>query len=326
MPTRLFSRSWCIGISQTRGRGMEMERFGRLFTWRAGLGILLAFLILWVLALRPKTPPPPPPLTVGIAPQHPVMNLPVYLAERIQPSAFRLASGAEPNALRIGPAGSAWPILGVVAQRSDAVLIAPEPDPHFRLAQLNQLPVAYEKGRPLLLHTTELVLHLHRVNARLEALSPPHLDQLWRLGTLPFAVVDLPTLVELSALKKTTTVLAPLAASTGPVTAWVMTGSPANAEGVLHAINLSLWYLKSHSTTRVGEVLNGADGLSAVQWQRLAELGQKYRIWPGSTLPQSQLYQRLKRLEANLAPQSPWPPYAQAVDTAAALKALSLKR
>lgn len=295
--------------------------------------VVIGSLALVVAGCGPKRAPRTALPTVPIhltAPQS-FLNTPLYLAERLGLFAHNgiAVNTQSPRAgLTIGPLPRSRTVIGVVAQKSDEFLIAPSADPHFRLNQLSTLPVAYIPSHPQVRTLMDAIFALHEVKPPLlQALAVSQIPRLWAHGQIPYLVAPLPVVVSLTHSPHPAHILATFAASTGNIPAWVVSGTPgAHQAAVLEALNVSLWYLRSHSPHQVSAVLAGVNGWNQGTWRKILRTSQPYHFWPASTYPSRPPYQRWQAL-VRLLPHAPVPaPYEKVVDTEAATAAMAMTR
>lgn len=292
----------------------------RVRYWRWGLLLALSAVAvgLW---LRQPFPAPPPQATVSVtlASRDPFFLLPYLLAERLGSFAdLHLAVRQAANApVQLGtPLAGPHPVTGYLALYPDLVLVSPEPDPHFRLIQIKELPLAYQADADVIPWATRVFAQHHVQPRAFEALSTSAILRLWSSGRLPYAVVDLPLLLRLQQQRPQPSVLAFFGASTGPLPAFTVNGKSTYLDRLLAGMNLSLWYLHTHPANTVAKLLGGAGGLSSAEWQQVIRLGLHYRLWPSTTYPDSARWRRLALFWQAV------PSYPAAVDPNPALAAL----
>ncbi|MBX5466853.1 MAG: hypothetical protein K6U14_05065 [Firmicutes bacterium] len=292
-----------------------MRPFWALLALVAALGAVA----LWRLLLPPQ--PPAPVLPVALTGGDPLLAMPWFVAQRL--GAFRTVGvlpEPAPGGIRLGPP-LPWtaPVMGYLAVRPDVVLVAPTADPHFRWAQVQALPLAYQADDPAVRTWTEAVLAQHSVRPRSwEPLSQKAIAQLWPRQYLPYAVVPLTAVPTLERLCPTTHILAFLGGSTGPLPILTVNGRNPALIRFLAGLNLGLWYLHTEPPNRIGRLLAGVDGRSAAEWAKLDALGRRYRLWPATTYPDAALWHRLEQWQPTA------PDYRAAVEPEAALSALQL--
>ncbi len=222
--------------------------------------------------------------------------------------------------LRVELAGSGWPIDGYLGMRPDVVLVSPIPDPHFRLAALNHLPMvitpAVAAVEPL---AVKILTAHHATVSRWSTMPYAQVKSLWKDHHLPWALVSLQQAAELQSIDSGTVILAWLGASTGPIPQVVVAGEAPHAELVhfLRALNLALWYLNTTPAAQVSHILfPSPQGAAAVT--QVLSAARHYQYWPVTTFPDSQSFQRAR---TDWFPT--WPSYGQAVHPAAGRQALS---
>ena len=268
---------------------------------------------------------PLPTLTVRETTANPLALVPISIAQRLglfrqQGIAVReVASKAAPVSL--GSVGQRWPIVGVLAQGIDGFIVAPEPDPGFRLAALNQVPVAYPKNDPDLALAFRTLMHIHQVqDYLLEPLNLRTLINLWKSGHMPYVVANTALWHHLKGLNRSTTALAALSASMGPMPSIVIAGRASTLPQFLAALNLSLWYIETHAPKTLLPLL--PHRLRTPTTTFFLQLADRYQWFPATTVPIRQNYQRGLTFwhMAGLR----WPSYERAVDTRPSLTALSL--
>ncbi|MCY0879074.1 MAG: hypothetical protein OWU84_09070 [Firmicutes bacterium] len=263
--------------------------------------------------------PEPPTLTVYLA-QKSLATLPVELAAALGLFAdnhLRIRWVDTPNAtVRIAMAGHSWPIVGYLAVRPDVVLVAPEPDPSFRLRHLDHLPLllarAVKSDAPLI----ERALALHGAKPSSTVLIPwTQIAQGWQHQGLPWVWVSLPQAVQLRALNPHTRILAWLGASTGPIPVWTISAPADNVlvSRFLNSVNLALWYLHTNSAGTIAEWLPGK------VTPNILRLALHYEYWPRTTYPAQTLYDRAQKAWV-----SGWPAYGAGVNPLPAYHALAM--
>jgi hypothetical protein len=222
--------------------------------------------------------------------------------------------------LWVETAGTRYPIVGLVAQKPDAVLVAPRSDPHFRLRSLNHMPVAYSSEvRPWLPILTAIFKAHHVVPSNLDALSIRQMTAVWRDYELPWAIV---TLSEWQVLQKEdpkTSVLAWIGGATGPIPALVIEGKSPLALPFVSAVNLALWYINTTSARVVTSLVQNPT-IPSTREAKLIHLSQTYQMWPATVVLPRSLYQRQVNL---LGVQSLWPSYDLAVNRIVANEAIN---
>lgn len=280
---------------------------------------------------QPRPAPAPyPVLTVYWTPSSPVLSIPVYLAESLHLFADQHLSvqwSTNPGVpVSIATPSRHWPIVGLIASRPDSILVAPSPDPHFRLRTLKHLPVVYARSESSMLPIIQHALAIEQVTpSSYTALPFSHIEQLWRKNQLPFGLVNLSQLQTLKRLDPKTTVLSWLGASTGAIPTLVVTGPPGpKLVRFLTALNLALWYLHTHRVRDVQSLIQNRLSLSSRQTDQLIRQGLYYDIWPTTIVPVPADYRRGRALMSYGPQPESWPPWEQGVNATAARQALSL--
>lgn len=290
----------------------------RYWLWGLILTLLAIAAGLWWRQPFPA-PPPEPTLSVTLASRDPFFLLPYLLAKRLGTFAdlhLEVREAADAPVQLVAPLAGPKPVTGYLALYPDLVLVSPEPDPHFRLVQIKELPLAYQADADVLPWATRVFAQHHVQPREFEALSTSAILRLWSSGRLPYAVVDLPLLLRLQQQRLKPSVLAFFGASTGPLPAFTVNGKSANLDRLLAGFNLALWYLHTHSSHAVAQLLGGADGLSSAEWEGVIRLGLHYRLWPSTTYPDAARWRRLSLFWPTV------PSYPAAVDPTPALAAL----
>ncbi len=292
-----------------------------------GTSLMLTMALMMSGCGRSTAPPPPSYPSIKVYVQEPfsLPSLPLTVAQKLglyanQHIIVKWVSHPLNASLWVETAGSRYPILGVVAQKPDAVLVAPRSDPHFRLHSLNHMPIAYSSAAlPWLAVISSIFKAHHVVPSNLDAIPINHLTAVWRSYELPWAVV---TLSEWQILQKEdpkTSVLAWMGGSTGPIPAIVIVGKSPLALPFLSAVNLALWYINTSSPRAVASLVQNTN-IPSTREIKLIRLGQRYQMWPATIVLSRSLYQRQVSL---LEVQSTWPSYDIAVNRAVASEALN---
>ncbi len=263
-------------------------------------------------------------ITVHVNQSASVSALPFRVAERLgfftQNRLSVVPASPSRAEVVIGPAGKNWPIVGYVSIRPDMVLMAPIPDPQFRLAALNHLPMLMSADLAQEKPWLEKIFAAHHATiSGWTTLKPRRINALWRLHHLPWVLVTLQEAQHLRALDSKSVVLAWLGASTGPVPSWVVTSKhtgPAVAH-FLNALNLALWYLNTTpAANAASDLSSAANNLIRSTW--LIKAAQHYQYWPVTTFPNQNTYDRRRAMW-----NSDWPAYQTAVNAIPADQALA---
>ena len=272
---------------------------------------------------RQAVPPSYPVIRVHIAPNAGLSELPLTIAQKLGFLAHEHVQvqwrPANESGVDIGPAGSAWPLVGYLSIRPDLILVAPNPDPAFRLRSLDHLPLAASQATASERSLAEKILAMHHAHLSHWSVMPTNMiEQLWSHHHLPWVLVNLGQAQRLKTIDPSTVVLAWLGASTGPIPNWGITVKRPNIPIVqfLSALNLALWYLHTTSPKTLAQKLSGNQPNPVLA--RLIRKAQRYQYWPLTTLPDAPTYNR-RRTMWNPS----WPSFTQAVDTKAARQALS---
>ena len=208
---------------------------------------------------------------------------------------------------------------GVVSLGAGAAILAPRADPGFRLAGLNQVPVVYPRESPGLTGLFQGVMALHDISPPwLVPLAESRILTLWKEGLLPYVLANSSLWYRLSRLRRSTRVLAVLAASTGPIPTSVVYGHGPKLPPFLAALNLSLWYLRTHSPATIAK--NIASPALPVAWE--VAMAQRYHWLAPATMPTRSAYERGRAfwINAGIA----WPAYGDGVARRPSLIALTL--
>lgn len=295
----------------------------------AWLNILMLSLIFAGCGPAPSPPPAAqlPPVPVSLSSPTPLLALPVYVADRL--GLFR-DQGIEVHfvrsaAIRIQLAGSEWPVVGTLAERPDAFLVAPAPDPHFRLRALRDLPIYYAREIAREWPTVQTVLAHHQVtHPQGEMLSMSQIRQLWKNRHLPWAVVSLSDFYRLRTVNRETTVLAWFGASTGDFLHLVVTAAPQTPHltTVLSALDIALWYLHTTAPSKIADLFADAPPTPRAGISRATiQSALTYGFWPVTVLPTRPAYQRAAHFSEKA--HRPWPSYLTGVQLDPAQAALA---
>ncbi len=308
-------------------RGQEGKRDVKLsYGIRAvAAGGLLAGAAIGVSACGVHRPPSPrmEAVVIHIAPSQSLAALCVRLGQNLgffAQEGIRVVEGSSHRAdIRILPAGSRWPIRGVISLGAEAAIVAPRRDPGFRLAGLNQVPVVYPGEYPTLTGIFEGVMALHDISHPwLVPLAESRILTLWKEGLLPYVLANSSLWYRLLRLRRSARVLAVLAASTGPIPTSVVNGRGPKLPPFLAALNLSLWYLRTHSPATIAKSVSST-GLP-VTWE--VATAQRYHWLAPASLPTRSTYERGRAfwMNAGIA----WPAYRDGVRRHPSLIALTL--
>lgn len=256
------------------------------------------------------------PQSLGMLPLKVASRLGLFSQQHLQ---IDWVKSAQHAAIQVANIGSQYPIDALVTQRPDLVLVAPFPDPHFRLHSLTQLPIVYANSETSQVPYLKAVLSLHHVVPKpLSAMGLPQITASWRQKVLPWVVVPLVDYYQLKRVVPHTTILAFLGASTGPVPVTVITGANKNALAFVSAINLALWYLSTNKPQTIAHLVSdsGASPFSVP----IIKQALHYQYWPTTVVLTPSLYQRGQSF---LPKSSSWPNYATSVDVKLAEAALT---
>lgn len=235
----------------------------------------------------------------------------------------RVVEGSSHRAtIRILSAGSHWPISGVVSLGAEAAIIAPRADPGFRLAGLNQVPVAFMRERPALAGLFEGIMALHNISHPwLVPLAESRILSLWKQDRLPYVLVSSSLWYHLLHLRPSARVQAVMSASTGPIPTSVVCGHGSKLPAFLAALNLSLWYLRTHSPAVIARSIGGRPSLALpLRWE--VAQAQRYHWIAPVTLPTLNAYERGRAFWLNVG--ITWPVYDYGVTRHPSLTALDL--
>lgn len=260
------------------------------------------------------TKPAYPAVTVKVASDEPLSKIPFEVATRLGFFSKVTIQWSQTSAsqLRVASPSPNSPILGYLVVRPNLELLAPIPDPHFRLRSLNNLPMVISQSATHEQPLAERVFSAHRAHVRrYEVLSLNEIERLWRRHHLPWVLVTLNEAQKLKSLDAHSVVLAWIGASTGPIPVEVLTArSSSHIPSVLHGLNMALWYLNTTPAKKIAEVLGQPDLAAAIRQAR------RYNLWPSTTLPDESTYIRGQRWFSD------WPPYQTAVNPKLARQAL----
>lgn len=276
---------------------------------------------------QPKNLTHYPTVTVSVRSTTSLSSMPVVAALKMgffgQEHIHVVLSPGQKANIEIRAAGKKWPIQGVIMQRPDAFLVAPTPDPHFRLRSLNNLPLFYAKSQAGNLPFIEAVLDLHAIQfASLHPLSTDDAVRLIAHRELPWAIMSLKHWQHVRQKNPMASILSWYGASTGPIPVDVVTSSSPYTPRFLAAINMALWYLHTTSPRKINTALYGNH--SRTETQIIAQ-AQQYGFWPQSVYPYQKLYERGRHLMSLSHTSSLfWPQYSQGVQSEAANQAFSL--
>ncbi len=264
-------------------------------------------------------------ITVNIGRTGPLAQIPLDLAQSLglfhQQGIQVLISQHPPSDIVIGPAGRRWPIYGVIGQGINGLVVSPEPDPGFRLAGLEQVPIAYPQSQPSLAWAFRGLMRTHAVrDTLLEPLGTEAIIRLWQAHHLAYVLVDAALWQRLHRTDPSATLLAVLSASMGPTPTVTVSGQNRSLPQFLAALNLSLWYLTTHRPKNILPLLPRC--LRTPQTRLFIQLAERYQWYAASTVPTRQDYQRGVLFWRTLGVK--WPDYYRAVDTRPSLVALSL--
>ncbi|MCL4351900.1 MAG: hypothetical protein M1499_00865 [Firmicutes bacterium] len=291
------------------------------------ISLMLAIALLMGGCGRSAAPPPPSYPSINVYVQEPLSlaSLPLAVAQKLglyanQHIRVKWVSHPQNASLWVETAGRHYPILGLVAQKPDAVLVAPRSDPHFRLRSLNHMPVAYSSGAMPWLPIISSIFKVHRVvPSSLDTIPIKQMAAVWRDYELPWAVVTLSEWQTLQKEDPKTSVLAWMGGATGPIPAIVITGKSPLALPFVSAVNLALWYINTSSARAVAPLAQNAN-IPITREIELIRLSQKYQLWPATVVVSRSVYQRQVSL---LGVQSSWPSYDNAVNRTVSNEAIN---
>lgn len=295
----------------------------RIFALAMGLVALTIF----AACGTPPSPPPPtyPAIKVYVQNFSSIALLPVRIAQDLgfyqsQHVTVQWVSSPSSASLWVEGPGLHYPIDGWVTQQPDAILLAPRPDPHFRLRSLAHLPIIYCRGLDTTLPIVSAVLRAHHaIPSSLEPMSESKISSLWADHQLPWAIVSLRMWRKLTREAPSTSVLAWFGASTGAIPVNVISGNSQETLAFMSAVNLGLWYLNTTPAAQIANLLKTSQknpGLAPP----VIKMAQKHNLWPLTVvLPQS-AYQRAVLL---MVPSALWPSYKTSVNTKIAEEALT---
>ena len=274
---------------------------------------------------RPRQSKAPPPerhvIAVTLTGSR-LLALPLFVAldDRIlRVDGLRVRFGR--TGVRIGPADS-FPVDGVLAWRSDAVLITPGSDHSFRWADLKHWPELATAGLDRnQADWLKAVLVDHGVGAtQVDFLSIDAARRLFAGGHLPWLVLpleDAALLISQGAYAATF-----LGASTGPVPALIISGTNRELPLLLAALNQAEAIIRTTSARDLAAmVARDYPGYKESALQSLIATGQGLGLWPPTTFLGSDVYERGRALLAGIGVM--WPDYSAGVRSAPELAALS---
>ncbi|MDA8192968.1 MAG: hypothetical protein M0Z53_03065 [Thermaerobacter sp.] len=294
------------------------------------LGMLLALAVVTACGNHPAVPPPaknpPPQVSIQFSVPTRLSALPFLVAEQMGFfTGITVRPSPAPASIRVGAPGGHWPIVGVLAERPDAFLAAPSPDPHFRLRSLRQLTIYYSpvetSNWPLV---SRVLDHHYAFGAVGYSLSFGQIERLWSPRHLPWALVSLSQWMQLKASHPDTTLLSWIGAATGPIYHLVISADPntPHLAAVLRGIDLGLWYVH---TTRARLL---AKLMASVYHQPVGRLAAEIaaaramNFWPEAIIPTEPPYTRTAVLMSRQPPPW-WPAYPTGVNPRPAESALS---
>ncbi|WP_053961069.1 hypothetical protein [Sulfobacillus thermosulfidooxidans] len=288
---------------------------------------ILPWLTLTLTACGQHTPKPPQPswpiVRVSVNVSSPFLALPLYIAQNLhlfQDEHIRVdIVSANHSELMIADTVKSWPVLGSLASRPDMFLVAPAPDPHFRLRVLDRLPVEYADNLHISIPLLQSIMTLNRTHPYLETVSFRHIQNLWKQRHLPWAIVTLQQFYQLHQQDPHTVILNWLGASTGAIPALTISGHSKDSVQFLRAINLALWYIHTSSPKTIAGILSNPQ--EKFLPQQIAQ-GLHYGLWPVTTYISPSEYNRGRALYS-LSTKDTWPPYYAGVDKDLATQALS---
>lgn len=270
----------------------------------------------------PRTVKPGPTVWVHWSAHRSVDALALDLAVKLQLFAhIQVKTTPRIAPITMGAPGQHWPIVAVLSQRPDAYLVAPIPDPHFRLRALSHLPVYYSQQEAINWPLNQRILHDQRaIGVTGHPLPFSKIQKLWKQRHLPWVIVTLRQWLTLKQSMPHSVVLAWLGASSGPIYQTVVTAPKATPHlaAVLRGLDLALWYIHTTPARNVATIL------SPVVHQPLAQVIEEIRIakrqdyWPPTVVPSGPAYFRTETLW-----QDKWPAYTTGVSLRPSLLALS---
>lgn len=266
-----------------------------------------------------QSSPSLPVLKVQVGSLSPLSALPLTVAQHLgffQDQHLNVRLTSQPESIQVTHTLNIQPAVGWLSIRPDMVLLAPVPDPHFRLRALNALSMPYSRSVEPEKGWAETIFSRHRAKiSDWQPMSFSAIESVWKRHHLPWVLVNLSQAVRLKALDPDSVILAWLGASTGPIPAITVQASHPESSQVTHflaALNLALWYLHTTPARMIQHTL-GTAGPSASAIRAALH----YQYWPDTTYPDEAAYNRAR---AWLSPT--WPPYPKAVTTKAAVQAL----
>ncbi len=267
--------------------------------------------------------PPWPTVKVSVNTDSSLLTLPIQIAQNLnffsrEHIRVEIVQNSVAS-LYVSHSPKVWPLLGNLASKPDLFLIAPAPDPHFRLKALNHLPLCFaanlKSDDPLI----RSIMALNQTHPYLEALSFGQIENLWKKRQLPWAIVDLSQYLRLDQQGPHSVILNWLGASTGQIPMVIIAGRSPNTVEFLRALNLALWYIHTSSPTTIAHVLNST---RQKFWRQQIVMGLHYDVWPPTTYISPQEYNRGRALYG-LISQETWPPYYSGVDAQLSRQAFS---
>ena len=256
--------------------------------------------------------------SVGTLPLEVALKLHFFQDEHLQ---LKRSSRSRAE-LIISESVPSWPVIGYLANRPDLVIVSSAPDPHFRLKNLNHLPMVYAANLYPSLGLIQGVLHLNRTFPSLRPVSFPHLESLWTEHRVPWALVSLRQYFALRQKDPNTLILNWLGASTGPMPVITVSGHSNHSVQFLKAINLALWYIHTSSPRQIAQVVAGNSKNPVLP--STIKTAVRLNLWPQTTLISPQEYNRGRALYG-LGSRNIWPPYFDGVNIQLSRKALSVE-
>lgn len=265
------------------------------------------------------------PVSVKVATSAALAQIPLELAQDLgffrQQGIAVTSSPAADASITIANAGQHWPIVAAIGQGADGFVVGPRADPGFRLAALTDVPIAYPAHDQSLAVLVTAVMTLHGLpKPMLDPLSVKQITRLWRNRHVPYLVANASLWHELLAIDPKAKPLAVLSASTGPIPDWVIYSHSKDLPAFLAAVNLSLWYISTHTPASIVDALSPSQRHPDTRW--LITLAERYQWYSPSTVIPKTRYERGQRFWALTG--ITWPHYIRAVDSAPAVTALSI--